>query len=150
MHERQNHVGWCPRSSGTGDTAPVASLFGIIRAMYVMFDTIVDWLGLIFCPIGIIYGIVLVAWSYKWLLPFWQGRKVPDYGSLIQLVFFCFAFFSIGIGGFERFFYGKIDGVDVVATSLMKTAAIVVLLMTSTLLTVFEVRRWIGRSSSRE
>ena len=113
------------------------------------FDSIVDWLGLIFCPIGILYGIVLVASSYTWLLPFRQDRKVPDYCSLFQLVFLSAAFFSIGIGGFDRFFTGKFDGEELIAASLMKTAAIVVLLMTSTLLTVFEVRRWIGRNRIR-
>lgn len=113
------------------------------------FDSIVDWLGLIFCPIGILYGIVLVASSYTWLLLFWQARKIPDYCSLFQLVFLSAAFFSIGIGGFVRFFAGKFDGEELIAASLMKTAAIVVLLMTSTLLTVFEVRRWIGRNRIR-
>ena len=110
------------------------------------FDVVVDWLGLAFCPFGILYGIVLVASSYTWLLPFRQDRKVPDYCSLFQLVFLCAAFFSIGIGGFDRFFSGKFDGEELIAKSLMKTAAIVVMLMASTLLTVFEVRRWIGRN----
>ena len=115
----------------------------------VMFDRIVDWLGIVFCPIGIIYGIVLVALSYKWLCPFVQDRKVPDYCSLIQLMFLCAAFFSIGIGGFERFFSGKIDGVVVIARIAVKTAVIVVLLMTSTLLSVFEIKRWIRRNRTR-
>ena len=113
------------------------------------FDVVVDWLGLAFCPFGILYGIVLVASSYTWLLPFRQDRKVPDYCSLFQLVLLCAAFFSIGIGGFDRFFSGKFDGEELIAKSLMKTAAIVVMLMASTLLTVFEVRRWIGRNRIR-
>ena len=115
----------------------------------VMFDRIVDWLGIVFCPIGIIYGIVLVALSYKWLCPFVQDRKVPDYCSLIQLMFLCAAFFSIGIGGFERFFSGKIEGVEAIAGCARKTSAIVVFLTTSTLLSVFEIKRWIRRNRTR-
>ncbi len=115
----------------------------------VIFDTVVDWLGLIFCPIGIIYGVVLVALSYKWLYPFFQGRKVPDYCSLIQLVFLCASFFSIGIGGFDRFFAGKFDGEELIVRCALKTAASVVLLMTSTMLSVFEIKRWIGRNRTR-
>lgn len=115
----------------------------------VIFDTVVDWLGLIFCPIGIIYGVVLVALSYKWLYPFFQDRKIPDYCSLIQLVFLCASFFSIGIGGFYRFFSCKMDGVEVIARIAIKTVVIVVLLMTSTMLSVFEIKRWIGRNRTR-
>ena len=113
------------------------------------FDVVVDWLGLVFCPVGILYGIVLVASLYTWPLPFAQDRKVPDYCSLFQLVFLCAAFFSLGIGGFDRFFTGKFDGEELIARSALKTAAIIVLLMTSTLLSVFEVKRWIGRNRNR-
>ena len=115
----------------------------------VIFDTVVDWLGLIFCPIEIICGVVLVACSYKGFLPLWRDRKVPDYCSLFQFVFLCASFFSVGIGGFYRFFSGKMDGVEVIARIAIKTVVIVVLLMTSTMLSVFEIKRWIGRNRTR-
>ena len=113
------------------------------------FDVVVDWLGLVFCPVGILYGIVLVASLYTWPLPFAQDRKVPDYCSLFQLVYLSAIFFTIGIGGFDRFFAGKFDGEELIVRCALKTAASVVLLMTSTMLSVFEIKRWIGRNRTR-
>ena len=114
---------------------------------YMLFDAIVDWIGLILCPVELFLAVLVVVCLYKGFVDArpGPGPKLPlEHGVLVALLVLFFLCLCGGIGGLANFLANRLGAPDIKdeCFSLILSA---VFLVGSAWLFVFEVKALRGR-----